>query len=75
MVRTPGDGGVRKPVTGEARAGDAEVERRADDERSEADGTGAASRGPAERGGCCCSGAPTKKGPVESSPQVRFLWK
>ena len=27
---------------GEARTGDAEVERRADDERSEADGTGAA---------------------------------
>ena len=32
------DGEERKPVTGEARTGDADAEGRADDERSEADG-------------------------------------
>ncbi len=42
VVRTPEDGGVREPVWGEARTGDADGESRADDERSEADGESAA---------------------------------
>ena len=42
VVRTPGDGGERKPVTGEADSGDADAEGRAAGERSVADGTGAA---------------------------------
>lgn len=42
VVRTPGDGGERKPVTGEGGNGDADAEGHADDERSEADGMGAA---------------------------------
>ena len=37
-----GGGGERRPVAGEAHTGDAEVDGRAEDERSEADGTGAA---------------------------------
>ena len=45
VVRTPEDGGERKPVTGEGGTGDADAEGHADDERSEADGTGAATRG------------------------------
>ena len=42
VVRTPWDGGEWRPAAGEARTGDAEVDGRAEDERSEADGTGAA---------------------------------
>ncbi len=42
VVRTPWDGGERKPVTGEAGSGDADAEGHADGERSEADGTDAA---------------------------------
>ena len=42
VVRTPESGGVRGPVWGEARTGDADGEGRADDERSEAGGASAA---------------------------------
>ncbi len=42
VVRTPEDGAVREPVWGEARTGDTDGEGCADDERSEADGMGAA---------------------------------
>ena len=42
VVRTPVDGGERKPVTGEGGNGDADAEGHVDDERSEADGMGAA---------------------------------
>lgn len=53
MVRTPGDGGERKPVTGEGGngTGDADAEGHADDERSEADGMGAAMSPEAASGG------------------------
>ena len=42
VVRTPEDGGERKPVMGEGGNGDADAEGHADDERSEADGVSAA---------------------------------
>ena len=42
VVRTSEESGVREPVWGEARTGDADGEGRADDERSEAGGASAA---------------------------------